>query len=149
MSYSDLRKGRHSSKNGIYFITFVVKDRRNIFSDFNIARMYINCMRASAIKMHVTIIAWVVMPDHVHLLLQIDGNRTQNEIMKHLKGYSARTLNKTIELVGQLWQESYYDYGLRSEKEVKPLARYIVANPLRAKLVTSINDYPHWDCIYL
>jgi hypothetical protein len=48
-----------------------------------------------------------------------------------------------------LWQKSFYDHGLRSEEDLKGIARYIVANPLRAGLVEHIGEYPHWDAIWL
>ena len=41
------------------------------------------------------------------------------------------------------------DHCLRAEDDLVSQARYIVANPLRAKLVNSIGDYPFWNCIYL
>ncbi|MCF6281296.1 MAG: hypothetical protein L3J28_03650 [Candidatus Polarisedimenticolaceae bacterium] len=42
-----------------------------------------------------------------------------------------------------------HDRAIRKEEDLVAIARYIVANPLRAGLVKSIKDYPHWDCVWL
>jgi len=48
-----------------------------------------------------------------------------------------------------LWQKGYFDRALRREEDLKAMARYIVANPLRAGLVEHIGQYPLWDAIWL
>ena len=65
----------------------------------------------------------------------------------HLKGLSAKNINSIFERTGAIWQPSYYDRALRAEDDRKHIARYIVANPLRAGLVKSIRHYPYWDSI--
>lgn len=49
----------------------------------------------------------------------------------------------------QLWQANYHDHAMRNEEDLPSLARYIVANPLRAGLVARIGDYPLWDAVWL
>ena len=46
-------------------------------------------------------------------------------------------------------QAGYYDHALRQEEDMQKIARYIVANPIRAGLVNKVGDYPHWDAIWL
>ncbi|MFP3408382.1 transposase, partial [Pseudomonas sp. SIMBA_065] len=48
-----------------------------------------------------------------------------------------------------IWQPGYQDHALRREERLVHVARYIVANPLRAGLVKSVRDYPHWDAVWL
>jgi len=50
---------------------------------------------------------------------------------------------------GPVWQKSFYDRAMRTEDDLPALARYIVANPLRAGWVARIGDYSHWDAIWL
>ncbi|MNE68641.1 hypothetical protein D3C80_1643130 [compost metagenome] len=50
---------------------------------------------------------------------------------------------------GRLWQKGFHDHALRREEDVKAVARYVVANPLRAGLVEKLADYPFWDAIWL
>ncbi|MEG2798132.1 MAG: transposase, partial [Pseudomonas sp.] len=50
---------------------------------------------------------------------------------------------------GTIWQKGYFDRALRREEDLKVMARYIIANPLRAGLVEHIGQYPLWDAIWL
>jgi hypothetical protein len=68
---------------------------------------------------------------------------TLAEVMKSVKGYSAKQIGRPI------WQAGYHDHGVRAEHDLRHIARYIVVNPIRANLVQTIGDYPHWDTSYL
>jgi hypothetical protein len=48
-----------------------------------------------------------------------------------------------------VWQSGFHDRALRQEEELQTIARYIVANPLRAGLVKRVGDYAHWDAMWL
>ena len=48
-----------------------------------------------------------------------------------------------------LWQRGYYDRAIRSDEDLPSIARYIVGNPIRAGLVTSVGQYPHWDASWI
>jgi REP element-mobilizing transposase RayT len=91
--------------------------------------------------------AAVVMPDHVHLLLAPlkdarGATFTLAEIMRALKGSSARTVNRILERSGALWQDESFDHILRSDEGVRATAEYICENPVTAGLVTDSDDYP-------
>jgi hypothetical protein len=66
-----------------------------------------------------------------------------------LKSFSAKNINREIEAKGRIWQAGYFDHAIRNEKHLRSVARYIVANPLRAGLVDEVAQYPHWDAIWL
>lgn len=75
--------------------------------------------------------------------------------MQAVKGSSAFIIQKIRrergEITGKqsLWQKGFHDHAIRKEENIQQLARYIVANPLRAGLVEKIGDYPLWDAIWL
>jgi hypothetical protein len=48
-----------------------------------------------------------------------------------------------------VWQRGYPDHAARDSEDIRHIARYIAANPLRAKLVDDIMDHPYWDAIWL
>ena len=50
---------------------------------------------------------------------------------------------------GAIWQDNYHDQAVRAEEDLRKMARYIVANPLRANLVEHIGDYSLWDAVWL
>jgi len=72
-----------------------------------------------------------------------------SKVIKLLKGKSARAINQRLQHAGPLWQKEYYDRAIRKNDDIKQVARYIVANPLRSGIVNHIGDYSHWDAIWL
>jgi REP element-mobilizing transposase RayT len=150
MSYDDLRKGRYSEERRAYFVTTVLAGReRRLFEDFACARCVVAEMRALHDDGAVASMAWVVMPDHVHWLFQLGEGSDLSVVMKRFKARSARRVNQHISRQGVLWQKSFYDHALRKDEDLRDVARYIVANPLRAGLVGHIGDYPLWDAMWL
>jgi putative transposase len=149
MSYDTLRKGRYSLANQIYLITTVTRDRQPLFDNFACARLLVHELRCLHQADAVKSLAWVVMPDHLHWLFQLNRCQLLWQVVKSLKARSALTINRCRHREGSIWQRAYHDHAVRKEQDIRPLARYIVANPLRAGLVRSIGDYPHWDCIWM
>jgi REP element-mobilizing transposase RayT len=85
--------------------------------------------------------AWVVMPNHVHLLIlprvPIPG------LMRWLKGSTARSANRILGRTGQpFWQDESYDHYLRRSSQVERTIDYIEANPVKAGLVCSAERWP-------
>jgi REP element-mobilizing transposase RayT len=132
-----------------YFVTTVVYERYPVFEDFTAARILVRNLPLLEQELNVKWLAWVVMPNHFHTLLRLEGETGLSEIMRRLKGRSARQLDQHINHAGRFWQPGFYDRALRSEDDRLQIARYIVANPLRAGLVNHIGDYPHWDSVWL
>jgi REP element-mobilizing transposase RayT len=93
-------------------------------------------------------LAWVVMPDHLHWLVTLQSG-SLSALMQRIKGHSAISINRALNCQGQLWQNGFHDHALRKDEDVQTVARYIVANPLRAGSVEKIGDYPLWDAIWL
>jgi REP element-mobilizing transposase RayT len=93
-------------------------------------------------------LAWVVMPDHLHWLVRLE-TLSLSALMRNVKGRSARRLNQHLDLTGPFWQAGFHDRALREEEDLRLMARYIVANPIRAGLVERVGDYPLWDAIWL
>ena len=150
MSYDDLRKGRYSEQQRAYFVTTVLAEReQRYFTDFFCARCVVAEMRDLHDDGTVSSLAWVVMPDHVHWLLQLGKNMDLSAAIKRFKACSARRVNGHLNQQGALWQKSFYDHALRQDEDIRDAARYIVANPLRAGLAERIGDYPLWDAIWL
>lgn len=143
-----LRTGRVSETGRIYVITAVVNNRKPIFKDFSLSRLLIKELRKTHTEGWVNSLAWVVMPDHFHWLIELRCS-TLSTVMQRTKSRSARAVNAAQQQDSQLWQKGYHDRAIRYEHEIPSIARYIVANPLRAGLVKRLADYPHWDAIWL
>jgi len=103
----------------------------------------INALKEEQSRDNASTLAFVLMPDHLHWLMRLTNERQLSEVVGTIKSVSAHLLNEKI------WQAGFHDHALRKEEDIEGTARYIVANPLRAKLVDKIGDYPHWDAIWL
>ena len=95
-----------------------------------------------------TSLAWVVMPDHFHWLISLDKG-SLDELMCRTKSLSTRAINQSTGQTGCRWQQGYHDHALRRDEDIKQMARYVIANPLRAGLVQRVGDYPLWDAIWV
>ena len=83
------------------------------------------------------------MPNHLHWLLQLQDTATLANVVKNVKA-------KTAQMIGQpIGQAGYYDHAVRKDEDIQNIARYIIANPIRAGLVKKAGDYPHWYAIWL
>jgi REP element-mobilizing transposase RayT len=149
MSYDALRSGRCSLLHHVYCITTVIRNRQSIFTDITSARLLIHELRQLHEAEIVNSLAWVVMPDHLHWMIQLQDSWPLSRVVKTVKARSALTINAHLERHGSLWQRAYYDRAMRNDEDVRQIARYIVANPLRRSLVQDIGQYPHWDCIWM
>ena len=148
MSWNDLRRGRVSEPGREYLVTCVTHQRQPFFRDFLLAREMIRVMRRLQEEQQLEWLTWVLMPDHLHGLVRLEQGRL-SETMQLLKGRSARRINLHLHRKGKVWQANFHDHALRQEEDRLAMARYIVLNPLRAGLVSSIGAYPHWDSVWL
>lgn len=150
----DLRKGRHSEDGRIYLLTTATWKRLPLFSDLTLGRVVVQAMRFQENEDRIEGLAFVVMPDHLHWLVALKHRATLSEVMKSVKNHSARQIGKIRRERGEqeyphIWQNGFHDRALRKEEDMLAVARYIVANPLRAGLVERIGDYPLWDAKWL
>ncbi|AZL71777.1 REP-associated tyrosine transposase [Pseudomonas oryziphila] len=143
-----LRRGRFSEPGRIYLLTTITHQRKPLFMDFHNARLVINELRKSDQEQACQSLAWVVMPDHLHWLIELHSV-TLATLMRRFKSRSSLALHKSGVEQAPVWESGYQDRALRRDQDVRWVARYIVANPLRAGLVGSIREYPHWDAVWL
>ena len=143
-----LRRGRCSEPGRRYLLTTLTHQRKPLFRDFRHARLVINQLRLSDQEQACLSLAWVVMPDHLHWLIELKAV-TLGTLMRRFKSRAGIALRNAGVSHKPIWQPGYQDRALRQEEDVRKVARYIVANPLRAGLVNSVTQYSHWDAIWL
>jgi REP element-mobilizing transposase RayT len=144
-----LRRGRRSIAGGIYHVTTATYARMPCFRDFGSA-----CAAAASINSWESlrdsrVLAWVLMPDHLHMLLEVTAPDTLSSLTGRIKARSAKSVQRSSESRRVIWAKGYHDHAVRREEDIQTIARYIVANPVRAGLVQRCADYPFWDAIWL
>ena len=138
-----LRQGRHSQSQQIYLITTVTHARRPVFNYFALARHLIGLLRQAQERQQATTLAYVLMPDHLHWLMQLGEQESLSKCVHRIKSISAHACPEA------LWQKGFHDHAVRAEEDLPAIARYIVSNPVRAGLVARTGQYPHWDAIWV
>ncbi|SCZ65255.1 REP-associated tyrosine transposase [Thiohalomonas denitrificans] len=140
---SKLRMGRASIAGQPYHVITSTLGRTPIFGELTAARTLINVIKGHDNRGYTQTLAFVVMPDHLHWLFSLGQRQGLSRTVGGLKAISAKRLG------GRIWQDGFFDHAVRTEENLKKIARYIVANPLRAGLVEEIGDYAHWDAMWL
>ena len=133
------------SQNGYYFITVCTAEKRKILCDISVGA---NCVRPNitlskigklvdenigklnSIYETVCVDKYVVMPNHIHLIVVIQNGRTQfaptlSRIVKQFKGKITKQVGFCI------WQKSFYDHVIRDEKDYLRIWEYIENNPAK------------------
>ena len=149
MPYSELLRGRASIGWQIYLVTTVTRDRTPLFADLQMGRIVVRALHSPAIADCAATLAYVVMPDHLHWLVQLHPQRSRSAVVRSVQGSSALEINRIRQKRGAVWQVGFHDHGLRREEDLQDVARYVVCNPLRAGLVRRVNEYSLWDAVWV
>jgi len=114
-----LRKGRASIANGVYLITTTTFERQKLFDDFPVGCAVARCFEDADFLGDAAMLAWVLMPDHVHWLLQLGERDGLGRVVNRLKSASARYANRARGASGVVWAKAFHDHGLRSARICK------------------------------
>lgn len=95
------------------------------------------------------LLAWVLMPDHLHLLITLSQAETLQGVVQKVKSNTARELKSNDLSLGQVWASAFHDRSLRRDEDIRDVARYMVLNPVRAGLVACVGGYPYWDAVWI
>jgi len=125
-----------------HFLTACTRGRRALFDDAATCSLVVDQLLRASRQCSFAIIAYVLMPDHIHVL--VEGTREDSDFIKwvnlfrQLSGYWHKHRSGV-----DLWQEGYWDYTLRDDEPVPGIASYVVWNPVAAQLVASPELFPH------
>lgn len=99
------------------------------------------CFEYHKLILQFKLYGFVIMPDHVHLVIQPPAEITISKIMNYIKGNFSRKYNWVNGAAGHVWQKRFYGKGIRGVMQLTNLLDYIHYNPVRAGLVVSPGDY--------
>lgn len=107
-----------------------------------IAAMLVNALRyGEAVRRFYTLYAWVIMPNHVHVILQ--PHVDLRHLMRWLKGRTGRIANRILGRTGTaFWQDESFDHWIRSAAELRNSIAYVESNPVKAGLVAAPEQWP-------
>jgi REP element-mobilizing transposase RayT len=87
------------------------------------------------------LLAWVLMPNHVHALIEF-WQVPMRKILQSWKGHTSKEANKTLRRQGQFWEDDYFDRYIRDAAHLWRVVRYIENNPVKARLVRAAAEWP-------
>ena len=122
-----------------YFITTVTANRRRLFQVEQAANLMLDVLRHYRAQNRLALHAFVIMPDHLHLLLTPARDVSLEKAMQFVKGgFSFRLESKR-----EVWERSFNEAQVRSAEKFYACKRYIEENPVRARLAPSPQEYPY------
>ena len=147
MASPNLQRGRFSQVGAHYTVT-TVTDRRSVaFADPTSAGIVVRELEVAR-NYGIEPLAWVLMPDHLHIVLQL----THGPLSRAIQAFKSRTA-RAINLIGgtaaPVWQAGFYDHCIRDDEDLLRQARYVIENPVRRGLVGRCEDYPYWRCRWI
>jgi putative transposase len=125
-----------------YFLTFCTYNRQALFASQEVVELLLEQILRTARAEGFAVLAYCFMPDHLHLL--VEGRTASSDARRFIKrakqcsGYAyARAFS------GRAWQRYGFDHVLRNDEITLRVIRYILENPVRARLVRCVEDYPY------
>jgi putative transposase len=140
--YAALRRFRESKSDAVYFVTTNLKERGHGLESSEMADRVIAEWRRIEYDGGRLVKSAVVMPDHVHLLVQIKGVESLAECMRCWKGWLSSDLRRR----GLCWQEGFYEHRVQESENLLPVFLYIYLNPYRAGLVPETAVWAGYFC---
>lgn len=127
-----------ATSHGTFFVTTQTHDRRRLFQVTATAELFLKTLQHYRREGHYKLHAFVVMPDHIHLLLTPTNITLQRSIQFIKGGFSHRLASRL-----PTWQRGFSDRRMRDRDDLLTHRSYIHDNPVRAHLCQQPEDYPY------
>ena len=134
------RPKRIHYEGAIYHVTSRGNERKKIVQDDADREMFLRVLAENLGQHQVVCHAWVLMDNHYHLLLETPAPNL-SLAMKHVNGIYTQKYNKRYGRAGHLFQGRYKAIVVEKESYLKELCRYVVLNPVRARIVKHPKDW--------
>jgi putative transposase len=149
---------RHYGKGDLHFITFSCYERRSLLGSIRARNLFVRVLRDVRERYGFLVVGYVLMPEHVHLLISEPRKGTPSKVVQVLKQRTSRALRgrkrrgsqaqlslKFPNQAGELrrfWQKRFYDFNVWSAEKKKEKLNYMHANPVQRKLVRHAREWP-------
>jgi REP element-mobilizing transposase RayT len=127
-----------------------LRRRSDIYLDHGYGSAYLKDLRLAALVQtallhfdseRYRLSAWVVMPNHVHLLVIPCSGHSLSRIMHSIKSYTAQEANKLLDRQGKFWMNEYFDRFIRDAEHFARAISYIENNPVKAHLCNAAYEW--------
>ena len=148
---------RHYGRGDLHFVTFSCYRRRPFLETRRARDCFVKVLKEVRLRYRFQLLGYVVMPEHVHLLISEPPKANPSKVLQVLKQRVSRTLRRRRRAsASQLslafgegnvdaehfWQRRFYDFNVWSAKKLREKLEYMHANPVQRKLVPHPRDWP-------
>jgi REP-associated tyrosine transposase len=126
-----------------FSVTTKTAGGRPLFKTERMASLFIEVLRDYMRAEKFTIHDFVVMPNHVHILMTIPGDLSVERALQLIKGNFSFRANKGLEFRGEIWQRGFSDVRISDEQSFQAHRKYINDNPVRSRIAHSAETYPY------
>jgi putative transposase len=106
------------------------------------AALFIEVLRTYMRSGKMTVHDFVLMPNHVHILMTVPGEMSVEKAMQLIKGSFSFRAKKKLGFSGEIWQRGYSDVRVLDDQSFQQHREYIENNPVKAGLANSADEYP-------
>jgi putative transposase len=135
-------KGVLSPKRTFFNTTKTIMGQNLLQSERN-ATLFIDVLRFYVAAKKFVIHDFVVMPNHVHLLMSVDTDMSIERAMQFIKGGYSYSLKKELGYLGEIWQLGFSDVRVKDRASFLAYREYIYQNPFKAGLVDTPEKFPY------
>ncbi len=118
-------------------------NKEKVFFEKEDRERYLSLLKKYSGKWDSPILAYCLMSNHVHLLTRPDMEKSLYKMMQGVTLCYTQYVNRTYKRTGRLWESRYHSCIVDKERYLWAAARYIEQNPLRAKMVKRVEEYPY------
>jgi putative transposase len=132
---------RYPNEGFPYLVTTNVKDKQPLFTEHHCCQIVIDGISFLRTHLGHRVHAYVLMPNHVHLVVTPRGSSNISQVMHSLKLHTAREIGALLGAKDGVWQARFYERALRTSKDVEEAIAYVHDNPIRDGLAEKPEDY--------
>ena len=114
-----------------------------LFQTERMATLFIDVLHGYTLAEKFKVREFVVMRNHVHLLITVGGDMSIERAVQMIKGGFSYRAKKELEYAGEIWQRGFSDVRVKDEESYLAHRSYIYDNPVKAGLVSRADEYPY------
>jgi putative transposase len=127
----------------MFFVTTKTSMGHSLLQSDRNATLFIDVLRSYVARRKFRLHDFVVMPDHVHLLMTVASDMTIEKAVQFIKGGFSYRLKKDFGFIGEVWQRGFSEVRIDDRQSFLRYGQYIAENPVHAGLADSSENFPY------
>jgi putative transposase len=126
-----------------FFVTTRTSMGRRLLQSERNAELLVDVLRSLVAEHRFMLHEFVVMPDQVHLLIEVGDDMTIEKAMQFIKGRFSHKLSHDFGFKGEVWQRGFTEVQVMNKQSFEAHRAYIGENPVKVGLAASADEYPY------